>query len=213
MKIISLINSKGGVGKTTLTINIAAYLKTEGHKILLVDADPQGSLRDWKDAGEDINDFEITIADRKQVLFQLPKLIKNSGYDYVLVDTSGKASDLLGTSIAIADVILTPIQPSPYDLWATQDMVELISIRRTVNPNLLAYLIFNRAMPNTLMSKYVIEDLKTSDIPMLESMIQQRVIYSSCAGSGQTVFDFKNEDAKNEVIKLGREILGKINGN
>jgi cellulose biosynthesis protein BcsQ len=76
---------------------------------------------------------------------------------------------------------------------------------------LLAFLIFNRAMPNTLMSKYVYEDMKTLDIPMLESTIQQRVIYSSSAATGKTIYDFKNEDAKNEVNQLGEELLRKIN--
>jgi chromosome partitioning protein len=82
MKIISLINSKGGVGKTTLSVCIAAYLKTQNKKVLLVDADPQGSLRDWKELGGDDNDFEITVADRRQVLINLPKLIKHANYDY-----------------------------------------------------------------------------------------------------------------------------------
>jgi len=212
MKIISLINSKGGVGKTTMSVCIAAYLKSQNKNVLLVDADPQGSLRDWKEAAEGGNDFEITVADRRQVLINLPKLIKHSGYDYVVVDTSGKASDLLGVSISLADVILTPVQPSPYDLWATQDVLELIQLRKTINPNLFAFLIFNRAMPNTLMSKYVYEDMKTLEVPMLESTIQQRVIYSSSAATGQTIYDFKNEEAKNEVNKLGEELLRRING-
>ena len=212
MKIISLINSKGGVGKTTLSVCVAAYLKSQNKKVLLVDADPQGSLRDWKEAAEGKNDFEITVSDRKQVLINIPKLIKHSGYDYVVVDTSGKASDLLGASISLADVILTPVQPSPYDLWATQDIIELIEMRKTINTNLLAFLIFNRAMPNTLMSKYVHEDMKTLKTPMLDSTIQQRVVYSLSATTGQTIYDFKNEDAKNEVNRLGEELLRRIHG-
>ncbi len=213
MKIISLINSKGGVGKTTLSVHIAAYLKKQNKSVLLVDADPQGSLRDWKEAAEKENDFEITIADRKQVLINLPKLIKKSGFDYVIIDTSAKASDLLGVSMSLADVILIPVQPSPYDIWATQDVMQLVNLRKTVNPKILCYLIFNRTMPNTLMSKCVIEDMKTYETPSLNSVVQQRVIYSQSAVSGQTVYEFKNDDAKKEIDNLGLELLEKINAN
>lgn len=211
MKIISLINSKGGVGKTTLSVSLAAYLRNQNKKVLLVDADPQGSLRDWKDAGNETNDFELTIADRRQVLLQLPKLIKKSGYDFVIVDTVGKMGDLMGVSIAVSDVILIPVQPSPYDIWALNDVMELINLRKTINPNLLSYVVINSAMPKTLMSKYSIQDLKTAEMPMLESIIQQRVVYSQSACDGQSIYDFKNEDAKEEINKLGEEVLKKIN--
>lgn len=211
MKTISFINSKGGVGKTTLSVNLAAYLRNQNKKVLLVDADPQGSLRDWKEAAEGNNDFEITIADRKQVLSQLPKLIKKSDYDFVIVDTVGKMGDLLGTSVAISDIILIPVQPSPYDIWALQSVIELTNIRKTVMPNLASWLVVNGAMPKTLISKYSIEDLKTLEIDMLESIIQQRIIYSQSVCDGKTIYDFKNEDAKEEMNKFGEEVLRKIN--
>lgn len=211
MKIISFINSKGGVGKTTLSVSLAAYLKNQNKKVLLVDADPQGSLRDWKDAAEGNNDFEITIADRKQVLFQLPKLIKKSDYDFVIVDTVGKMGDLLGTSVAISDIIIIPVQPSPYDIWALQSVIELTNIRKTVMPNLASWLVVNGVMPKTLISRYSIEDLKTLEIDMLESIIQQRIIYSQSVCDGKTIYDFKNEDAKEEINKFGEEVLRKIN--
>ena len=104
MKIISLVNSKGGVGKTTLCINLARYVQMYhcsklqsdiNTKVLVVDTDPQGSLRDWHDAGGS-NYLDIMIADKKSAVVQLPQILKNSEYKYVFIDTPGTLNEIIG---------------------------------------------------------------------------------------------------------------------
>lgn len=220
MKIISFLNSKGGVGKSTLCINLAAFLQTykctdeqfvpctdvddPGLKVLVVDADPQGSVRDWFDAGGDAVGFELIAADRKQTLLQLPEVLKNSSYDFVLIDTPGKVSDLMAAAIAISDICLLPVQPSPYDLWAIQDVIDLLVTRQTIANNTpQAYFVLNRCIPNTRLSKEVVEHLSKCTFGTLARPIYQRECYKQSAVLGHTIFNTDNLPARAEITSLG----------
>lgn len=220
MKIISFLNSKGGVGKSTLCTNLAAFLQTykctdeqfepctsvddEPLKVLVVDADPQGSVRDWFEAGGDAFGFEMIAADRKQTLLQLPEVLKNSSYDFVLIDTPGKVSDLMAAAIAISDICLLPVQPSPYDLWAIQDVIELLKTRQTIaNDKPSAYFVLNLCRPNTRLGRDVVEHLSTCTFATLGRPISKRESYKTSAVTGGTVFDTDDASAKAEITSLG----------
>lgn len=216
MKIISLINSKGGVGKTTLAINLAAYLyhHTPVHtapRILVVDADKQGSVRDWQEAftgSENRYRFDVVAADRKATLASIKDVIEASNYAYTIIDTPGNISDITTTAISISDVCLIPICPSPYDVWATFDIVELIKTRQQVTDGLpVAAYVINRAIPNTRISKEVADYLETCALPIIGEPITQRVDYASSAKEGMTIYDTPNRAAKAEINALGEGVL------
>lgn len=213
MKIISFINSKGGVGKTTLAINLAAYLYNRigvntGERILLVDADPQGSVRDWLDASVKSHKFDVIAADRKGTLLSLPEVIKASNYAYTIIDTPGKLGDITAVAITISDLCLIPICPSPYDLWATFDVVDLLTTRHQITEGKpeAAYVI-NRAIPTTKISKEVAEYISTCAFPIVGEPIVQRVSYAGCARQGATIYDTDNKSAKNEIDMLGDAVI------
>lgn len=215
MKIISFLNSKGGVGKTTLAINLARHLylynysKIETYKprVLLVDADPQGSIRDWQEAGNQ-TDIDVIAADRKQTLMNLPNLLEKSDYDYVLIDTPGNAQEITAAAISISDVCLIPVQPSPYDLWASEDIAELIRIRQTLtNGKPESFYILNRCIPRTKIAKDVFDHLFTSTIKMLGERITNRVIYATSAKEGKTIFEFDDEGAWDDISTLGHALM------
>lgn len=210
MKIISFLNSKGGVGKTTLSTNLSRYLYIDNsikqNKVLLVDADPQGSVRDWNESGCQ-NEIHIIVADRKETLFKLPAYLKESGYDYVIIDTPGKAQEITGSAIAISDLCLIPVQPSPYDLWASHDVVDLITARHTVtNGQPDTFYVLNRCIPNTKISAEVKQHLEEGEIQLMGKPIHQRVVYSETARYGKTVFDASIDAAINEISRLGEQI-------
>lgn len=208
MKIISFLNSKGGVGKTTLCVNIADYLFSIGHTVLVVDADPQGSVRDWLESRPShLITFDVIAADRKQTLLNLPHILKSTErYSHVLIDTPGKLTDIVASAISMSNLCLIPIQPSPYDVWSTQSIMELIKIRQEIARTLKAAIVINRAIPNTIIGKEVMEELRKCDIPVLRQSVNQRVIYAHSAGIGETAINQKNMDAYNEVVSLGKEI-------
>lgn len=228
MKIISFLNAKGGVGKTTLCVNLAAYLQLYGHseehesigvmphgskrasphkhtgaRVLVVDADPQGSVRDWQAAAGDNPTLKVIAADRKQTLLQLKQVLREQSYDYVLIDTPGKISEIMAAAIGLSDLCVLPNQPSPYDLWGYLDAAELIKARQAIaNEKPLACFVLNRIIPNTTISKEVMEHLNKSDFPILGTM-NSRVAYAYTATSGKTVFDSNNEAAIQEIKELG----------
>lgn len=126
MKVIAILNQKGGVGKTTLSINIARALQKGEFNVVLVDADPQGSARDWNDAN-DGKVLPVLGLDRKS----LPADIKNiTGFDFAIVDGAPQTKELAIAAIKAADVVLIPVQPSSLDIWATNDLLSLIQERQ-----------------------------------------------------------------------------------
>jgi chromosome partitioning protein len=224
MKIISFLNSKGGVGKTTLATNLARYLynlqtaklQSESYmdvyedtaKILLVDADPQGSVREWHEAGGQ-TDIDVIAADTRKTLEGLPHMLKKNPYHYVLIDTPGKVTDIMAASIAISDVCLIPVCPSPYDIWASKDVVTMIKTRQQLALGLPdAFYILNRCIPKTRISFEVLDYIKTeTEIPIIGHPITQRVCYAETAKDGATVFDLVQTQAMAEISRLGEQLV------
>lgn len=131
MEIWSFCNSKGGAGKTTCVTNIAHGLVLKGKCVCVIDADPQGSLRDWQDISNwDL--FPVVGLDRFQSLRILKKTFVKKDYDYVLVDTPGKTESITGVAISIANKVIIPVQPSPYDVWSSKDVVNLVKTRQNM---------------------------------------------------------------------------------
>lgn len=217
MKIISLVNSKGGVGKTTLCVNLARemqiHLKSKEQEglranVLLVDADPQGSLRDWHEVGGH-HYMEIIALDTKSSLRDLRVIAQYC--DYVFIDTPGKGSEIIASAITQSDLVLVPVQPSYYDIWAAAEVVDLIQQRQLIaNGRPEAAFILNRCIPNTLISKEAKEYLHKSAFPYLSKEVHQRVTFVETTANGNTVFETSNQQAIDSIKMIGEEIRGII---
>jgi chromosome partitioning protein len=204
--IISVQNQKGGVGKTTLAIHISHALSANAAKVLLVDADPQGSARDWAAARNEEPPFTVIGLDRPTIHRDLPNMAKN--YDHVVIDGPPRVSELARSAIAAADLVLVPVQPSPYDVWAAQEVIDLIKEASVFKEKLKSAFVINRKIANTAIGRDVIKALAEFDIPVLRSQVSQRVPFAESAATGQTVLetDPKGQAAK-EIIALIQEIL------
>jgi len=208
MKVIAILNQKGGVGKTTLSINIARALQLGDFNIVLVDADPQGSARDWNDAN-DGQLIPVVGLDRKS----LPADIKNlSGYDFAIVDGAPQTKELAIAAIKSADIVLIPVQPSPLDIWATNDLIELVRERQelTGDKPKAAYIV-SRQIQNTTVGNEVRNVLAESGIKVFNSGTFQRIAYSDIITQGKTVFESHDDKAKSEMIKITNELGEFIN--
>jgi cellulose biosynthesis protein BcsQ len=119
MKVIAVLNQKGGSGKTTIATHLARALQLDGADVLLVVSDPQGSARDWA-AVRDDQPVPVVGIDRPTIERDLKSVARK---DYVVIDGAPQAADLAVSAIKAADFVLIPVQPSPYDIWATADLV------------------------------------------------------------------------------------------
>lgn len=205
MKVIAVLNQKGGSGKTTIATHLARGLQAQGYSVLLVDSDRQGSARDWRAVDED-NPLPVIGLDRPT----LDKDLKSvSDKDFIVIDGSPQATDLAVSAIKASDFVLIPVQPSPYDIWATSDLVDIVKQRiEMTDGKLKAAFIVSRAINNTNIGKEVSTVLLDYGLPVLHTKIMQRVSYPNSAAIGKTVLDTEsaNSSAVQEITSLVNEI-------
>lgn len=208
MKVIAVLNQKGGSGKTTIATHLARALQLDGSDVLLVDSDPQGSARDWAAVRED-QPLTVVGIDRPTIDRDLKNIARK---DFVVIDGAPQAADLAVSAIKAADFVLIPVQPSPYDIWAAADLVELVKQRIEVTDGKLqAAFVVSRAIKGTRIGAEVTEALIGYGLPVLESRITQRVIYPGTAANGTTAQDDEPDgDAAREVHALATEIKSKL---
>lgn len=201
---IAVLNQKGGSGKTTIATNLAHAFVLDGDKVLLVDSDPQGSARDWHQAN-DGEIFPVVGIDRETLPKDLPAISK--GYDWIILDGAPQLAKMAAAAVKTADFVLIPVQPSPYDVWAAADLVEIVKTRQAITDGRLkAAFVVSRAIVNTRLSREVVEALDAYGLPVLDARTTQRVLYSDSASSGQTVFVQPEGPAAQEISALRDEI-------
>ena len=205
MAVIAVLNQKGGSGKTTIATHLARALQIGGYSVTLVDSDPQGSARDWAAANE-LQQVPVVGLDRPTLQRDIKAL---APVDYVVIDGAPQISELAASAIKAADFVLIPVQPSPYDIWAAADLVDLVKQRIEVTDGRLkAAFVISRAIHNTKLGAEVAEALQGYGLPVLAARIYQRVSYPSTAASGRTVFDTEpSGDAAMDFAVLRDEIL------
>jgi len=203
--ILGVLNQKGGAGKTTVSTNLARALQERGRKVLLVDSDPQGSARDWRASSD--SELIPTIGLDRPTLEQDIKAI-SSGYEWIVIDGAPQLEKMAVAAIKCSDIVLIPVQPSPYDIWATEDLVDVIKARQEImNGKPKAAFIISRQIKNTRLGKEVREALSGYEIPIFENGTFQRVIYARAAVNGKTVIDAEPEgEAANEIRRIAAEL-------
>ena len=208
MLVIAVLNQKGGSGKTTIATHLARALQIEGADVLLVDSDPQGSALDWAAVRED-QPLTVVGIDRPTIERDIKNVARK---DFVVIDGAPQAADLAVSAIKAASFVLIPVQPSPYDIWATADLVELVKQRIEVTDGKLqAAFVVSRAIKGTRIGLEVAEALAGYGLPVLESRITQRVSYPGTAAAGTTVMDTEPAgDAAAEVRALAAELKQKL---
>ena len=204
-KVIAILNQKGGVGKTTLAVHIATALARQGKRVLLLDADPQGSALDWAAARHGEPLFPVVGLPKVSIHKELPGLAK--GYDFVLIDGPPRVYEVAKSAIMASDVVLIPVQPSPYDVWAAKEIVDMLKEANIYKPRLQSVFAINRKIVNTAIGRDVSEALSAYPVPVLATAICQRVAFAESATQGLTVYELDPDMlAAREMNELAREV-------
>ncbi|WP_019624937.1 ParA family partition ATPase [Thioalkalivibrio thiocyanoxidans] len=204
--IIGVLNQKGGVGKTTLAINIASSLSHGGAKVLLIDADPQGSALDWAASREGDPLFPVVGLPRATIHREIDGI--GSGYDHVVIDGPPRVTDLARSAIMASDIVVIPVQPSPYDVWSAQEVVELIEEASVFKEKLFSVFAVNRKIAKTAIGRDVNEALSKYPFPTLSASVTQRVAFAESAAAGQSVHELDaTGPAAREIDALTAEII------
>ncbi len=204
MHVIAVLNQKGGAGKTTIATHLARALQLGGAGVLLVDSDPQGSARDWA-AVRDEQPVTVVGIDRPTIERDLRNIARQ---DFVVIDGAPQAADLAISAIKAASFVLIPVQPSPYDIWATAALVDLVKQRIEVTDGKLrAAFVVSRVIKGTKIGAEITEALTGYRLPILAARVTQRVSYPGTAALGTTVLDTEPDgEAAREIRALADEI-------
>ncbi|NOS73316.1 MAG: AAA family ATPase [Methyloglobulus sp.] len=204
--IIAFLNQKGGVGKTTLAVHIAEALARSGKSVLLVDADPQGSALDWSENRPENPSFSVIGLPKSNLHKELPAIAKN--YDAVLIDGPPRVNEIARAAIMASDIVLIPVQPSPYDVWAAKEIVDLLKEASAFKENIKSAFVINRKITNTAIGRDVGEALAGYEVKVLKNTVCQRVSFAESAAQGLTVMDTEpTGSAAKEIEALTRELL------
>jgi chromosome partitioning protein len=189
MSVICLLNQKGGVGKTTLALNIAASFALAGDAVLYVDADPQANALDWSAVRQQPPLFNVVGMPRNTLHTQLPTL--GAKYDWTFIDGPPLAGDVAKSAILASDLIIIPVQPSGADKWSTKRILDLITEARFYKPRLNAVITVNRKIVGTAIGKHFGEEFQADypDFPVMRTEIGQYVAFAEALTTGSTVLE------------------------
>ena len=215
---IAFVNQKGGVGKTTLAVHLADALARRNHRVLLVDADPQGSTLQWHTRREECHDpnsgeliFPVVALPTKALQSAVANMEKD--YDFVVIDSPGVLDGVTAAAMTVSDLVVIPVTPSPFDVWACDEIFDLLDQVQGINPKVKAKLVINLKRDGTKIGQEVRKALADLPAPVFKTEIEKRVPFAVSASKGQTVLQAKHRAslAAQEINNLVTEILEELN--
>ncbi|ECE4535644.1 ParA family protein [Salmonella enterica] len=203
MKVIAFLNGKGGVGKTTLAINVAWCLSKLGFNVAVIDTDPQGSVVNW---ANDKCPFTIYQAATDREVYNIKKITSRYKYDYVIIDGAAAISAISAAAVMVSDVVLIPVTASPLDFAASGAILDVIDARAALTP-VTARFVVTKRVTNASMNKTLREGIEATGFEALRTSTAHRQSYVKCLIDGGSIFTGSDNQAKGEIEILTQEIM------
>jgi chromosome partitioning protein len=215
---VAVLQQKGGGGKTTLAINLAAAAHLDGERALVVDMDRQASAFDWSAARQDGSPLEGLAVVKADKAIALPRFKEiTRGYDYVFLDGPPRLGDVTQSAAVAADVAVLPIQPGPFDFWAVAETLESLDQADRIREQLgrgpiQRVFVINRAGTNTRLAREAEAELRKSG-GELAGIVHQRIAFPDAASRGESVLTSSStEAAADDIRRLWRDLKGRKHG-
>ena len=199
--IFTVGNTKGGVGKTTLAVNIAIARALAGRDVWLIDGDRQGTAQTAIAIRAEANHQPgiacATYPDGPTLRSQVQQ--QRGKFDDIIIDAGGRDSTALRAALILSDVLLVPFQPRSYDVWALDDIAKLIDEARAVRDGLRAFAVLNCADPGEASTDNADAAAAVADFPqfeLLQTPVRRRKSFANAAGQGLSVLEVKPADKK-----------------
>ncbi len=210
-KIIAVVNQKGGSGKTTISMQLAGTLGRKPYRVLVVDADAQGTATRWSSTAPENKPFPAAVSNLSHSGNRLHREVQKyvDQYDFIIIDCPPAVESVIpNAALLIANLAIVPIVPSLADLWAAVGIKQVIDSVSQINPELQARLLVNLLKPNTNLSKELMDPIRQFGIDLMQTTIGDRTAYKESV-AGVTVHDLgsKAEAAASETLRLADEVL------
>ncbi|ODT65875.1 plasmid segregation oscillating ATPase ParF [Nitrosospira multiformis] len=199
--IVTVGNTKGGVGKTTLAVNLAIAQALTGRDVWLIDGDRQGTAQTAisirAEAGHIPGIACASYPDGPILRAQVQQ--QASKFDDIIIDAGGRDSTALRAALVLSDVLLVPFQPRSYDVWALNDIALLVDEARSVRDGLRAFAVLNCADPGEHSTDNADAAAAVADVPQFEYLttpLRRRKVFANAAGQGLSVLEIKPQDTK-----------------
>lgn len=209
-QIITIANQKGGCGKTTIAMGLAGTYGLRNKKVLVVDADLQGTATRWAGSAPDETPFPAAVMGLAAVGGKLHREVKKyiDDYDVIVIDCPPAVDSAAPQSaLLISDVAIVPVVPSPADLWAARGIKQIIENAADINESLCPLLVANM-VPRTALGRDALSTLEDFGIPLARSTLGQRTAYREAVLYGCPVQSLgsKARNASDEIDALADEI-------
>lgn len=212
--VIAVTNLKGGVGKTTIATNLAVSLAHQGKEVCILDTDlGQQSSMEWAgNRPESLPSVPVYGVQAKQLNKEVATLRKK--YEFIIIDGTPQLSELADRTILASDHLIIPLTPSIYDYRGFENFLERFEkvqeLKADNGGSVTAFVVLNRVISGTNVSKDIREAVKEYDIEILDISLVNRVAYADSASEGKGVLEYKDKKAAAELQTLTEEVLQKF---
>jgi chromosome partitioning protein len=204
---IAFASLKGGVGKSTLTLNVATCLHQAGHRVLIVDADPQGTCSTWAAKAAELEHDGPPVVAMTGAALRRDLVRVADGYDVVVLDSPPRVGTEARAVMLAADLVVLPVTPGAADVWAARETVTVFDDAHDLRPELRGVVVLNRA-DRTALSRMAGKAVEGLGVDALDVVVGQRVAFGEATLAGQGVVTYApSSDAAREVRRLTRALL------
>ena len=213
---IAIANGKGGVGKSTVAINLAGAISRKVKSVFLIDTDPQGTVTEWfntrcQQPPESLIHKNLQVSTNQWSVRDLTTMLPSETrqFTFTIIDCPPANDNVTRAALALSDFAIIPVTPSPYDLHSVRKTIAMVNEgKHTAGIKVHPYLLISRKIVGTNLGKEAREALKAFNIPILKSEICQRVALCEAGILGQTIREYvPNSQACDEFEDLAKEVL------